>query len=306
MKNEELINKWLVDELSTEEEAYFKKTEDYQIVTKIWNGLSIARPPKFEVERELKNLKRSRQSQPVNSKVIHVSWHHRFVGIAASIFLFSLIGYFLFQYYNPSNVTTLSESQSILYLPDSSTVVLNKGSELTYNNEDWKANRQLTLNGEGYFEVKSGSTFEVKTSHGIVKVLGTSFNVKQRKNFYEVICFEGKVKVEAANDVSLLSTGKLVRLTEKGLLAFDMKLAEKPTWLNGKSSFYKTPFYAVLAELENQFDIKIETNNIPLESTFTGSFPNDNIKIALEAVTTPSSYSYQITDDKVLLSAEDI
>jgi ferric-dicitrate binding protein FerR (iron transport regulator) len=50
----------------------------------------------------------------------------------------------------------------------------------------------LTLE-EAYFQVKKGQTFSVNTTDGVVKVLGTHFNVKQRKNYFEVNCFEGLV-----------------------------------------------------------------------------------------------------------------
>jgi ferric-dicitrate binding protein FerR (iron transport regulator) len=46
----------------------------------------------------------------------------------------------------------------------------------------------LTLE-EAYFQVKKGQTFSVNTTDGVVKVLGTHFNVKQRKNYFEVKLF---------------------------------------------------------------------------------------------------------------------
>jgi ferric-dicitrate binding protein FerR (iron transport regulator) len=43
----------------------------------------------------------------------------------------------------------------------------------------WENNRDLTLIGEPIFRCKR-KTFSVQTADGVVKVLGTHFNVKQR------------------------------------------------------------------------------------------------------------------------------
>ena len=55
-----------------------------------------------------------------------------------------------------------SQKQEIS-LPDNSQVSLNALSSVTYNESSWDENRELTLNGEAFFKVEKGSTFEVKT-----------------------------------------------------------------------------------------------------------------------------------------------
>jgi len=299
MKNEELIRKWLTDQLTEAEEKLLKDSNEFAQLEKIWNGLSVAAPPDYSVEEELERFHSSHNKQ---AKVVKVSWNKRLVGIAASVILVSIIGFLLLRpSFNPKSVM-LSEGLKAYYLPDSSLVTLNKGSELSYEKEEWGTSRKVMLQGEGFFQVKKGSTFEVSTSNGTVSVLGTSFNVKQRGDYYEVICYEGKVGVEAATQTLKLLAGDGYREASNGAAKFQVTSGGRPEWLNGRSSFFRTPYYSVLKELENQYEIVVETNEIDLNETFTGSFPNDDLDVALEAITIPSGYFYQQKNDKVLIT----
>lgn len=72
------------------------------------------------------------------------------------------------------------DSAKLFFLPDSSKVCLNKHSRLSYP-AVFAANRHSTLSGEAFFEVRHDSLhpFVVHTSGTTVRVLGTSFNVRE-------------------------------------------------------------------------------------------------------------------------------
>jgi transmembrane sensor len=300
MKNEQQIKKWLNDELTEDEKQSFEQSEDYRVLSKIWEGLIVATPPAFDLTQELDRFKKTRKPA---AKVIEVSWHKHWVRIAASIVLIGTLSYFLFWTANDKS-TTYSLAQTELYLPDSSVVVLNKGSEITYSPEKWVARREVRLIGEGYFRVKKGSKFNVVTSDGVVSVLGTSFNVKQRQGFYEVVCYEGKVRVDVLGESAELTSGKVYQYNGIDATITSDGKEVGPSWMKGKSSFYKTPFHVVIEELKNQYDITIETEGISLQNTFTGSFPNNNLSLALDAISAPSGFVYKITNDSVRISGE--
>ncbi|RUA34211.1 MAG: hypothetical protein DSY77_06315 [Bacteroidetes bacterium] len=303
MKNEELIRKWLLDQLTKEEEESFKRSADYADIVKIWGNLpNVATPPALDVESEWEKFRSSRLSKS-KAEGQGISWPQRLIGIAASLVIISILSYLFLNYnFTGSSSIKLSESQVEQYLPDSSIVVLNKGSELVYNKKNWAEERSVKLEGEAFFRVKKGSTFDVVTSSGMVTVLGTSFNVKQRNQVYEVKCFEGKVGVEIKGQKSELTSGQGFQLINEETVMFNVEGNDEPDWMKGKSTFYKMPYRAVLSELENQYDLVIETNDVNLNDTFTGNFPHDDLKIALDVVTAPSAYNYQINENKVLIS----
>ncbi|MDD3787213.1 MAG: FecR family protein [Petrimonas sp.] len=111
------------------------------------------------------------------------------------------------------NVKTVIAEKSFL-LPDNSKVVLHANSSLSYKPLLWKFSRTTKLNGEAYFEVESGSRFEVVSEKAKTVVLGTRFLVTARENEYQVNCEHGKVMlVEFAekNEV-VITTGQKARL----------------------------------------------------------------------------------------------
>ena len=111
------------------------------------------------------------------------------------------------------NVKTVIAEKSFL-LPDNSKVVLHANSSLSYKPLLWKFSRTTKLNGEAYFEVESGSRFEVVSEKAKTVVLGTRLLVTARENEYQVNCEHGKVMlVEFAekNEV-VITTGQKARL----------------------------------------------------------------------------------------------
>ncbi|HEX2607406.1 MAG TPA: FecR family protein, partial [Flavisolibacter sp.] len=82
-----------------------------------------------------------------------------------------------------SEVSTRLGSKTKLLLPDSTIVWLNAGSKLTYNDHFGTTNRNTTLTGEAFFDVrKSSIPFIIKANGVQIKVLGTAFNVKSYPN----------------------------------------------------------------------------------------------------------------------------
>ena len=71
-----------------------------------------------------------------------------------------------------------------------------------------------------------------------------------------------------------------------------------------ESSFKSIPLRFVLAELERQYNLEISTENIDLNQSFTGSFSNTNLNLALQSISTPYQIAYTKQGDKVLFYVE--
>ena len=98
--------------------------------------------------------------------------------IAASLAAI-IVSYAIF-YSAAVEYTTDANQKIAISLPDGSTVNLNGNSKTSYNTVAWYFNRSVSLSGEAFFSVKKGSQFSVNTNNGVIKVLGTSFNVFSR------------------------------------------------------------------------------------------------------------------------------
>lgn len=107
----------------------------------------------------------------------------------------------------------------VFYLPDSSRVTLNGDSRLAYNFQFGKTNRELSLRGEAFFQVKQDTVkpFIVETSLIQVEVLGTSFQVIAEKLRAEVSVEKGRVKITTQDkkQKSVLETGMSVVYEKK-------------------------------------------------------------------------------------------
>ena len=95
-------------------------------------------------------------------------------------------------------------SRAQFTLPDGTTVSLNAGSRLKYDERFGINDRIVELEGEGYFKVAKDSKrlFTVKTSYLNVNALGTAFNIKAYSddNTIETTLVEGSVRIEEIAD----------------------------------------------------------------------------------------------------------
>ena len=81
------------------------------------------------------------------------------------------------------SIQIFSDSLELLILPDKSRVWLNKNSVLSYDSSFNQLDRQVTLLGEAFFEVRSDTTkpFIILANESKTSVLGTSFNLRAYK-----------------------------------------------------------------------------------------------------------------------------
>ena len=298
MKKEKEILKWLDGELSGKEIEDLKQSEDFDTIKKIAHYASYIDTPKIDAQEALAAFKnRNIIKKKTKVRPLYLSTIFK---VAAVFVVLLTSAYFLFFNSNQSFETGIAQTQTFK-LPDNSEVLLNASSKITFSERNWDKQRALTLEGEAYFQVQKGKTFSVESADGVVKVLGTHFDVKQRKNYYEVSCYEGLVSVTYKNNTIKLPPGKTFRVVNNTIEKADDFVDETPSWLTKESSFNRIPLNLVLAELERQYDIKIETKNIETSKLFTGSFTHNNLKLALESITIPLQLSFTIKDKTVTL-----
>lgn len=302
MKDFKNILKWLNDEMSDEELAAFRKTDDYKLYKNIAEETENINLTSVNESVALQDFKsRIANRTKKKSKVISLNRSLAFK-IAASITLLIGISYFLFNFNQETLKSNYAENKSFV-LPDESTVILNAVSQITYSKTSFKKNRQLKLDGEAYFSVKKGSTFNVKTKQGNIEVLGTKFNVKSRKNSFKVFCNEGRVAVSHNNSKVILTKGEGVLLSKNNtLIKIVNPDTSTPLWLNNESSFMEEPYTEVLEEFERQFKMKIISKAINTDVLFTGGFSNKDLESAIKSITLPLNINYRINDNEIILS----
>lgn len=297
MKREELIRKWLDNELEPKELELFKGLDDYEDLLRISNGVKGFKPDAFDTDIELNKLKKS-----IAEKNHQRNWIKPLIAIAAAVvILFGIYHSFALQ---ETQVSTLATQKQEIQLPDNSKVSLNALSSLSFNEKEWDTKREIQLQGEAFFKVEKGSTFNVKTATGLVTVVGTQFTVNERNDLFEVVCYEGIVRVDHQGQSLLLKKGERY-LNIHGASTSNTQITElNPSWLNNISSFKSMPYSFVLEEFERQYDITFIEKNIDSKQLFTGSFPHDDMDFALKSITLPLNLKYIRNNRMITLKGE--
>jgi transmembrane sensor len=298
MENEEYIRRWIEGSLSEEEKQRFERTETYKSFEKLIDSLKVFRAPEYPVEEELGRLQSSLQKK---KKSIHLNLFYR---IAATLIILAGI-YYSFIYKPETHIETGIAEKHEFYLPDSSRVVLNAQSRLTYNEGRWDGNREVKLEGEAFFSVNKGSDFEVLTRTRSVKVLGTQFNVKSRPDYFEVTCYEGLVGVGDTGEMTPLSPHQMYRVIQGKIQQFNDIPEPSPGWIDRESSFRSVPYIQVIHEFERQYNVNIRTENVDTDQLFTGRFVNSDIELAINSITIPMNLGYLFIDDQNIVLSPD-
>jgi transmembrane sensor len=302
MKREELISKWLDNDLNDQELEAFKNLEDYDDLIKLHNGLQAFKIDNYDTSKELENILSTINTKKAVDAKKQTHWFKPFIRVAAILAIcFSLY------YYTTTlntNINTEVAQKTTVDLPDESTAILNAKSLLAFNKKSWKNQRDVELEGEAFFKVAKGSTFNVITKSGTVTVYGTQFNVKQRDNYFEVICYEGLVGVIYNSEETKLKAGDSFLIIDGKIIAKEKENRATPSWLNNESQFKSMPYKEVLSEFERQYGVTFNQQNIDNKQLFTGNFTHENIDIALKSITLPLQLTYSKTNHTITLKRE--
>lgn len=146
----------------------------------------------------------------------------------------------------------------VFYLPDSSCITLAENSRLTYNDEYGISNRDISLFGKAFFEVKrnTGLPFIVETSLLQVQVLGTSFQIITNDIQAEVLVEKGQVRVATLDkkQEKILETGMSARYekTEGKLKTFTHFDTNRLGWKTGIFKF-ENAFLSDVVKVLNEY-----------------------------------------------------
>jgi ferric-dicitrate binding protein FerR (iron transport regulator) len=175
--------------------------------------------------------------------------------------------------YNPRGLRTT------VILPDSSKVVLNADSRITYLKDFTPYERAIQLEGEALFEVTNHQSwpFTVEAYNVKMTVLGTSFNVRSYPECQNIrtTLLEGSLCVGTGKHRHILVPGKQSSVNK---ISLESRIKEVNTanaigWIEGKLYFQLTPFSEIVATLERMFSVNIQVkNNQLLKKHFTGKF----------------------------------
>ena len=232
MEKENLIQKWLSNELNKAEMEAFKKLPEYDSYNRISDGAKLFKDTSFDVNQEYNKLnaiiakkRMSTNQETTQTETISLFQRLKPVLQIAAIFVVGLGIYFGPFYDNMKTIKTAS-NETTVKLPDASLVALNNASQIRYKKSNFKNKRVVNLVGEADFDIKEGSVFEVVTWSGTINdLVGTKFSVKQRADSFEILCKEGEVSFSYKGKIVRLPAGKKLNIIDGKIIEAETKLA---------------------------------------------------------------------------------
>jgi ferric-dicitrate binding protein FerR (iron transport regulator) len=215
--------------------------------------------------------------------------------LVASIALFAAVGLGLYTYTSQDGmqiITTGFGKRTEVTLPDHSVVVLNGNSSIRYARAWNKAEiREVWLEGEAYFSVQhtqNHQKFIVHTpDHLQVEVLGTKFNVSNRRGDTRIVLQEGKVKVSAQKQNYVMKPGEMISY-QTGQAQFIPKLvnpAPVVSWKEKVRIYRDEKILSILQDLQDSHGIRVEIHSRVIDNElFSGSIPGDSVEIIFEKI----------------------
>lgn len=211
----------------------------------------------------------------------------------------------------PTQTVSIPEgARTRLEMPDGSMVWLNSGSRITYSG-DFSKERKVELVGEAFFDVvKNKIPFEVNTSYGKVKVLGTAFNVQAYEDGNFVTTLErGLVKVTDRDNMEqeVVKPGEQVRFVRDSFIKKKVDIKLYTSWKEGKLIFSREPFPGMIKRLERWFNVKIEFSDRDFEDLwFSGVIEGETVTGVMEMIckAAPVGYTYNSRERTVKITSK--
>jgi Fe2+-dicitrate sensor, membrane component len=191
-----------------------------------------------------------------------------------------------------------------LLLADSTVVWLNSRTTLTFPDGFNEKTRSVTLDGEGYFKVKTDKDrpFIVKTKHYNIKVLGTEFNLKAYSidDKFETSLLKGSVLVENKEEKPLIRMRPGTTVCADDGVVHESRLNQTDyfRWKDGVMCFENITLEELFHRLNLYYDVDIIVRNREiLQEKYTGKFRvGDGVEHILKTLQLRTRFQFERQD----------
>ena len=203
--------------------------------------------------------------------------------------------------------TTTSGQKSTVILGDGSVVRLNAQSQIQFPEKFGSNSREVFLEGEAFFDVKSETKrpFVIHTGQITTIVLGTSFNIKadSESDKIQVAVVTGKVRVnsrsqgeDAAVTSALLLPSEMLTfyMGEEKMVKEKVAIQDIVAWKDGVIVFKEATFEEIISELETWYGVEILVDEMPADRRFSGEFNKMSLESVLKGISFSLGFEYVI------------
>jgi transmembrane sensor len=189
-------------------------------------------------------------------------------------------------------------------LEDGTKVWLNAASSLRFPVAFPGGSREVTLEGEAYFEVASNprSQFLVNASGLQVQVLGTHFNINAYadESAIRTTLTEGAVQIIKDHTAALLHPGEQASLQPDGTIhtVKDPEVADAAiAWRNGYFSFDADDIQTVMRQISRWYNVDVRYEGPVTKAVFGGDMERDLTLVQVLQVLEKSQVHFRLEGD---------
>ena len=307
-EQEKELQEWIAQ--SPENERYFSEVAKVFKLSEKYYADRPADNLKIDIDAEWNHFVKTISKDEKPTRQLETGGSSRpWLKIAASILLL-VSSALVFNYLISKDEIRFETAQNtkVIQLPDGSSVILNRNSTLSYEDDFGKETRTLRLTGEGFFDVTPNpeKTFIIITSTARIEVVGTSFNVLAYDSLEktEVIVKTGIVKL------TVPSLQQEVKLTagEKGVYAkYDRQLISTVNadvnylaWNTREIVFTENDLKTVIETLNKAYNTKIIINTeISDTCLLTVKFDHQTLEAVLHVLENTLNLTYRINGNQI-------
>ena len=320
LDNSELaeLRDWMV--AADENKVYFKRSQEVWFAT-----IGASNDFRFDKEKAFQRFlarveaSKEEETEELPKNKVFFSYFRRIAAAVVLILALAGSGYWLGNNHISSQIADVSVeaplgSRTKIFLPDGTMVWLNAGSVITYSRGFGFKDRNVGLEGEGYFEVTKNKDlpFEVKTSDMKVRVLGTKFNFRNYSDEEEarVTLMEGKVSANSGlnySDENFLNPNQQIVLDKKtgSTVISTVNAIHAQVWTKGLIFFDEEKLPDIARDLERSYNVKINIADDSLRNyRFYGNFTRNEqtIKEVLDVLVSTHRLNYKMSGKVITLS----
>lgn len=210
-----------------------------------------------------------------------------------------------YRYYQSQEVVFISTKSKKIVLPDGTQVYLHGAGRLCFQESFWADQRNVKFSGEGFFDVhpNKNQPFIIATPKASVRVVGTSFNLKQYEEGMWVAVSEGRVLMSNTEGKTIsLIKNQLGQLLSNGKLSKEnTDVANYSSWQPGRPlRFQNMPFDEVAHQLERMYGVQMQWPKSLDSKILTASSHYDTLPNILDKIALTLNIDYQIKDKRVV------
>lgn len=207
-----------------------------------------------------------------------------------------------------NTIETPRGGQIKVNLPDGTKVWLNAASVIKFPTSFSGNERNVTLDGEAYFEVAHNAKkpFNVFTSRAQVHVLGTHFNINayQDEDTLKTTLLKGSVKLSYNNSSVLLKPSQQGKIYNGGaearVCAVDTSLVM--AWKNEMFEFDNTDLHSLMRQISRWYNIEVTyESGVPNDVYFGSISRNSNLSKVLKILELGGVH-FKMDDKKLIVT----